>query len=600
MSLRALLIVLPAAIRAGLVVLHPPDTALASRELPVTALKYMGTERFDLNITGPLIKLGGEVCDRCSPTLQSSNPTSTTLPRSRHRICAPPPATSALRSRDLAGAMIVFELSSTRCSFETMYLNLLERDVALALSSWVATPPGEFFFSHDGSRGRRTRGATMPMLELAAGDAEALIRCSTNRTLTVRVTPSRNRWLELFALHSWYSLVMRCFLPALAFTTGGLALRTLRARLTCAKLWTGDFTLPSLVLITEMIATPLIGLVLAAGYTTSTDVLPDPVATFFLSGFAGLKLFTALILAPISRQHWRDERDARAHQMQKFGLAEHKMKIGVLFSLTVAPDLVFGAMVASHSLSRDAVVQLGASYSLLGVLLGIYFIVLVVQSNADVVRAVSHSIHPNTTTTIVSPHVAHMIAWLGVSGICLIVAAAGFFVLTRIAREGRMSPSAAGACRCVAMLGRFGASYAQVRSLDVIPTPTAGVLLPTSVEMLCAEQQADERPRTHVGAEDPGVTFFVYVGAHVDGITRMTMPESTTVGALGRAVETLYAPPGGGSVSCLFVGRCYELDEDDIAANVIEFGEKVTVGWEDRSGSAVVVTRRDGGAAILA
>ena len=147
---------------SGLVVLSP-GTDITGRELPATALKHFGERHFDrvINATSLIMFSHGEPCERA-------------------------------RLGELAGAIAVFELASTPCTLETTYGNLREAGAALSLVSWIAEPPGEWYNSHDGSRGRETRGAPMPLLEITGTDADALARSAEGGApLAVRASPSR-------------------------------------------------------------------------------------------------------------------------------------------------------------------------------------------------------------------------------------------------------------------------------------------------------------------------------------------------------------------------------------------------------------------------
>ena len=130
---------------SGGIVLAPETnvTTGLGRELPATSLRFFGKRRFHRNITGEVVRLYGEQqCDR--------------------RMLPRPPV--------LKGAIVVLEyLTAARglsCALETVYTNLNGAGAALVLLPRRANPPGVTYNFHDGSRGRRTRGEALLMLEM--------------------------------------------------------------------------------------------------------------------------------------------------------------------------------------------------------------------------------------------------------------------------------------------------------------------------------------------------------------------------------------------------------------------------------------------------
>ena len=532
----------------------------------MTALKHFGPRAYSQNFTGEVVKIGGSVCDRAKMRMRKS-----------------------LGYRDLEGAIVVFDLREVRCSWETRYRNLREAGAALVLSAWTAYPPGEFYYAHDGSRGRRTRSGDMPMLEIFTEDADDLTLLSEQQRrngtlLTVRVTPSDNLWLASYNPGSWAWLVLRVLAPIFAFATVALAARNLRARSSFSELVVPHkCTLPSLVLATEALVTAGIGVLVAAGYASSSDALPEFFHFALFLGLGGFSMFTTLVVAPISRQHWRDERDALVHQ-RLYRLTNHRLKVGFLAVATIGSDVAFFVLGATYSVSIDTFVFLAFLQSFFSWFVSFYFIRSVWRANVDIIEVMLRGNYCCTSATRccvaadgrarTSLAVQHMIAWLAVSGVFMLVASFGVMLLSANDDESH-TPMDNAVAYVLLIYGRIGTSHAQIRSLD--PIPSIARIVPSL-------QEAPESSRRHetestAEAEESVVTYSIRIGEHIRGIRKLKLPETATVSDLQRAVETQYPRPNGGRVSSAFVGRDFEIDGSDLAMQAIEFGEVVGIVW---------------------
>ena len=354
---------------------------------------------------------------------------------------------------------------------------------------------------------------------------------------------------------------------------------------------------------------PLIGATLAAaGWLGSADLLSDAWAVFFCTGFSG-RLYGSSCSAPISREHWRDRRDARSHERRSHAVGKHARKLAALALCVVVPDFVALALAASYTISIEAVWVCLFFYLLTGVFAACFFFKLVYDANVDVIALMRHR-----RGHIAEP-VAHMIGWLGISGIFLCLQMTGFLlcVLTTPAiRAVAHSPAIHLPTVIVLFLGRIGASYAQVRSLDPIGATTA-----RSAAQVAPDKTAvlADAPRSAALAGSAGECHKDVLAAAADGSTprltseaslspedelysRVLQPQSgtveldlggsarariplrdgMTVRELRHAIEAWYMRPGL-VARALLVDHAYELDDEDVAAAVIKPSEKVTVAW---------------------
>ena len=176
----------------GIVVLAPEASATGRDELLATSLRFFGKRHFERNITGEVVKLYvQQQCDR--------------------RILPRPPV--------LEGAIVVLD-DQRGCALETVYANLNDAGAALVLLPWRANPPGVIYNQHDGSRGSRTRGKALLMLEVFSADARTLVAASKRApagVVTIHVSPDHNEWVDSFESAYWWGL--RAVAASLAFVT---------------------------------------------------------------------------------------------------------------------------------------------------------------------------------------------------------------------------------------------------------------------------------------------------------------------------------------------------------------------------------------------
>ena len=549
----------------GRLVVLAPQSAVTGRELLVTSLKFFGKRRFERNITGEVVPIHGEQqCDR------------RLLPRAPR----------------LEGAIVVLDAAGIPCVLETVYANLNSAGVALALIPWYVNPPGETYNFHDGSRGRETRGKAMLLLEMYSADVRALVAASREEgsaaVLTVYARPDHNEWTELFESGYWWGL--RAVAASLAFATCGFAVRNLRARCSLSQFFSEECTVTSLTLAVEAVVMPVIGAITAIhGHGASSDVLPDSIALFFLTGLTGFSLFTTLALAPISRQHWRDQRDASVHERRTHPVTYHWLRLSILALMTAAVDTLAGILSASYELLVDDMFTLAAIYSIVGLVVAIEFFMLCRQANVDVIKVMFRRDWTKGEGAR-EMAVPHMIAWLAVSGVFLLANSAGFMViaLTVPGQSPMMSFIGIG----LLLLGRIGSSYAQGRSLDPITidqTVAKVVAVDDNIELRRLESENDgddgtfsSQDHANRELEPPSLTlatFEVDLGEQMGGIRRVPVPTSATVRDLRAAIELHYGKGRGAQVHALVVGDMCQIDDEDVAVNAIGYGEVITVSW---------------------
>ncbi|CEO97432.1 PA domain-containing protein [Plasmodiophora brassicae] len=115
-------------------------------------------------------------------------------------------------------AVVVGPNFETACSQEQTYLAFQSKGAA-AILSWSYTP-GNMVYSHDGSRGARTRALKMLSLEFAYTDDVYNAMVGT-ANLTVSLLPDPNVWVPAFA-SAPYQIFLR-WLPACMLSSAGIA-----------------------------------------------------------------------------------------------------------------------------------------------------------------------------------------------------------------------------------------------------------------------------------------------------------------------------------------------------------------------------------------
>ena len=144
----------------------------------------------------------------------------------------------------------------------------------------------------------------MPMLEAAADDAQQLMEhIADGRPALMILAPDANAWRRMWRGWAWI-LVMRTLLPAVGLATGARALANLRAHVQVggrAVLWPP--TKPVVVMMTEVLACPVLSVWFSCGVDGSSDLASGPATSFFSSGLSGLGFFTTFVMAV----HWRAE-----------------------------------------------------------------------------------------------------------------------------------------------------------------------------------------------------------------------------------------------------------------------------------------------------
>ena len=227
---------------------------------------------------------------------------------------------------------------------------------------------------------------------------------------------------------------------------------------------------PAPVLAIESVVCPLVGVVFAAsGWLGGTDVLSDGAAMFFCTGFSGLGPARRPPRAHLAGALARSPR-RRSHERRSHAVGKHARKLAALALCVVVPDFVALALAASYTISIEAVWVCLFFYLLTGVFAACFFFKLVYDANVDVIALMRHR-----RGHIAEP-VAHMIGWLGISGIFLCMQFTGFLlcVLSNPGTQAFAHSPAAHLVQAITIyLGRIGASYAQVRNLDPIGAAAA-------------------------------------------------------------------------------------------------------------------------------
>ena len=252
------------------VVLEPSP----SRPLATTTLKFFGPHTFSLNTTGsPLIELNAANLARI------------------HR--------DDRASTDLTGAIILFSFSDNpNSSLDWLYIALERAGVTAAIvTTTLFSLPGAMYFVHEGT-GELTRRGPMPMLQVAFKDVRDLIEAArAGVTVSFLLEPTENKFLLLYR-GWWYILVIRGLMPLLGFTTGALALKNLRAHVRLGgRSILYPPTKPVMVLVSEMLVCPVLGVVTLCGPHGSNDAWTITTRRFFASMLTGWSLFTTLIMA---------------------------------------------------------------------------------------------------------------------------------------------------------------------------------------------------------------------------------------------------------------------------------------------------------------
>ena len=138
----------------------------------------------------------------------------------------------------------------------------------------------------------------MPIVEAALADMQGLLALARNdEAVSLVLEPSTNEWLPLF--RNWLWITVGRVLPSLlGFTAGVRAYTNLRAHVRlggASVLWPP--TRPVVVLVTEMLVCPVLGVSAAGGVNLTSDVWSTSTALFMFTGLTGFGLFTTLLMA---------------------------------------------------------------------------------------------------------------------------------------------------------------------------------------------------------------------------------------------------------------------------------------------------------------
>ncbi|SPQ95930.1 unnamed protein product (mitochondrion) [Plasmodiophora brassicae] len=214
--------------------------------------------------------------------------------------------------------LVTSEASSrAACSFETIYLSLYATGAVAVVWPAVDNLPSIYVYSHDGSRGSRTRH--LPMLFLRAGPSSDVYDTLVTQApgQIAAVYPDVNVWHATFS--SWqYQLFIRALPSAVLIASGTIAAAysTLHLRL----IYEGyvhdvpagrrsvpryvlylrqSVGLPHYVLAIETVTATLCGSVLAINGFFSTPNLAFPTATYFMTLLSGWSFVASLLSSAV-------------------------------------------------------------------------------------------------------------------------------------------------------------------------------------------------------------------------------------------------------------------------------------------------------------
>ena len=452
-----------------LVVLSGVSVARASTLLrprshfPTTTLKHFGPQRFSMNVTGcPLVLLSARDLTRIHQNQRVST------------------------SVHVAGAVVLFDWDDMPTnSFEWLYVDLEHAgaEALLLIQSWH-TSPGYTYFWHDGSRGATTRSGAMPMLEAAADDAQQLMEhIADGQPALMILAPDANAWRRMWRGWAWI-LVMRTLLPAVGLATGARALANLRAHVQVggrAVLWPP--TKPVVVMMTEVLACPVLSVWFSCGVDGSSDLASGPATAFFSSGLSGLGFFTTFVMAV----HWRAE---SMNFLKASATSAHRCvgHTGLAFALMcVVYDSLVSTLCAFHYCDSNAVSILAFTFALaqLGTAAYIFRSFWMLEN--------AFRVHRRTNSQVAfdgnQAHLRRMSKWLAASGVCMLANVVG--LCGYATSLSGASTSTIGSWVAVVYFSRMGTSYAQVMSLNM---PRANRSTRAQPDYVAVEPQ-DERAR---------------------------------------------------------------------------------------------------------